>query len=73
MIFNSDQKAHLETLGVPRQMITYWEKGGGIGKKYAPAVSKVLRKTIIEVLYPKEKNRKTASGCEVRKGKAGKR
>ena len=61
MIFNSDQKAHLKTLGVPRQIITYWEKGGGIGKKYAPAVSKVLRKTIVEVLYP------TVSGCETRK------
>lgn len=62
MIFNSDQKAHLETLGVPRQMITYWEKGGGIGKKYAPAVSKVLRKPLEEVLYPhEEKNGKAAS------------
>jgi len=57
MIFNSDQKAHLETLGVPRQMITYWEKGGGIGKKYAPAVSKVLRKTVVEVLYPEDEKK----------------
>jgi hypothetical protein len=54
MIFNDDQKAHLETLGVPRQIVTYWEKGGGIGKKYAPDVAKVLRIPLEEVLYPKE-------------------
>ena len=61
MKFNADQKAHLETLGVPRQIITYWEKGGGIGKKYAPAVAKALRKPLEEVLYPHEKNGKAAS------------
>jgi hypothetical protein len=59
--FNDDQKAHLATLGVPRQMVEYWEKGGGIGKKYAPAVAKVLRKPVEEVLYPADTNGKAES------------
>lgn len=56
MRFNDDQKSHLLTLGVPRQMIEYWEKGGGIGKKYAPDVSKVLRRPLEDVLYPAKNN-----------------
>ncbi|TSA00472.1 MAG: hypothetical protein D4R80_00970 [Deltaproteobacteria bacterium] len=54
MKFHDAEIRAMVALGVPRNIITYWENGGGIGKTYAPTVAKVLGKTLEEVLYPKE-------------------
>lgn len=54
MKFHEAEIRAMMALGVPRNIITYWEGGGGIGKTYAPIVAQVLGKTLEEVLYPKE-------------------
>jgi len=62
MTFHDAEIRAMVALGVPRNIIAYWEGGGGIGKTYAPTVAKVLGKTLEEVLYPKEeKTDKAAS------------
>jgi hypothetical protein len=42
----------LRALGVPPGIIYYVNKGGGVGKKYAPIFARVLGRTLEEVLYP---------------------
>jgi hypothetical protein len=61
MTFQDAEIRAMVALGVPRNIIAYWEKGGGIGKTYAPIVAKVLGKKLEEVLYPEDKNGKAAS------------
>ena len=59
--FHDAEIRAMVALGVPRNIIAYWEKGGGVGKTYAPIVAKVLGKTLEEVLYPEKKTGKAAS------------
>jgi len=63
MTFQDAEIRAMVALGVPRNIIAYWEKGGGIGKTYAPIVAKVLGKKLEEVLYPAEKNGGTAASA----------
>jgi len=63
MTFQDAEIRAMVALGVPRNIIAYWEKGGGIGKTYAPIVAKVLGKKLEEVLYPKEENNGTAGAA----------
>ncbi len=54
MKFTDDQKRWLRAEGVPPQMIYHWERGAGIGRKYARIVGKVLGKNPIDVIDPIE-------------------
>jgi len=54
MKFHDAEIRAMVALGVPRNIIAYWERGGGIGKTYAPVVAKVLGKSLEEILYPNE-------------------
>jgi transcriptional regulator with XRE-family HTH domain len=65
MKFTDTEKGWLlDTEGIERQHIYNWEQGGGISIKYLPAVAKVKRITIDELvrqLNEEEKNSKAVA------------